>query len=71
MTFTLEQLAALKAAYASGVLKVRNGDDWLEYNSMREMRLAISDITAEIAAANAGGKPSGTRLVSVSRGYTR
>lgn len=71
MSFTIIQLDALKAAYASGVLKVRNGDDWLEYNSMREMRLAIADIAAEIEAQNSGGKPSGTRLVSVSRGYTR
>ncbi|AUR84115.1 head completion adaptor [Vibrio phage 1.049.O._10N.286.54.B5] len=71
MSFTTEQLTDLKAAYASGVLKVRNGDDWLEYNSMREMRLAIQDIEADIAAAAAGGKPSGTRLVSVSRGYRR
>lgn len=67
--FTSEHLLNLKNAYASGVLKVRNGDDWIEYNSMRELRIAINDIESELANQAAGGRPSGTRLVSISKGY--
>lgn len=71
MSYTSDQLTALKEAYASGVLKVRNGDDWIEYNSMRELRQAINDIETDMETKAAGGRPSGTRLVSVSRGYRR
>lgn len=71
MSYSQDQLDQLKAAYSSGVLKVRNGDDWVEYNSMRELRAAINDIEADIASKSAGGRPSGTRLVSVSKGYNR
>ena len=67
--FTNEHLINLKEAYAMGVLKVRNGDDWIEYNSMRDIRIAIKDIEGSIAAANAGGRPSGTRLATISKGY--
>jgi len=71
MSYTQQQLTELKAAYSSGVLKVRNGDDWLEYNSLRDMRLAIEDIETELANQAAGGKPRGTRLVTVNKGYYR
>ncbi|AUR86163.1 head completion adaptor [Vibrio phage 1.083.O._10N.286.52.B9] len=67
--YTTDQLQVLKDAYASGVLKVRNGDDWVEYNSMRELRIAISDIETAIANVNNGGRPSGTRLATISKGY--
>ena len=62
---TQDLLNKLKTAYYTGVLKVREGDTWLEYNSMKEMRIAIADAEAELA----GGKPKGTRLVSTSKGY--
>lgn len=66
MSYTQDMLTELKRAYSRGVLKVREGDDWVEYQSMREMRQAISDIEAELRVTN---KPSGSRLVSVSKGY--
>lgn len=66
MSYTVEQLNNLKAAYASGVLKVRNGDDWVEYNSMRELRQAIIDMEADTVA---GSKPRGPQRVMINRGY--
>ena len=62
---TQTQLDKLKNAYARGVLKVREGDTWIEYQSMKEMRIAIQDIQTEIA----GTKPKGARLVTTSKGY--
>lgn len=62
---TQETIDRLKKAYYSGVLKVREGDTWLEYNSMKEMRVAISDAESELSKA----RPSGTRLVRTSNGY--
>lgn len=67
-TYNTEHLKNLKDAYASGVLKVRNGDDWIEYNSMRDLRVAIADIESEIANSNKGGRPLGTHLVTIRRG---
>ena len=62
---TQTQLDKLKNAYARGVMKVREGDTWIEYQSMKEMRIAIRDIEVELA----GTKPSGARLVTTSKGY--
>lgn len=69
MAFTLEQLAKLKAAYAQGVLQVRDGNDFVEYQSMQQMRIAIADIEAELNANTGRGTPKGTRLVTVKKGY--
>ena len=62
---TQADLNALKSAYYRGVLKVREGETWLEYQSMKDMRIAISDAERELA----GSKPSGVRIISVSNGY--
>lgn len=64
--YTAEMLQGLREAYASGVFKVRNGDDWVEFQSMKQLRAAIIDIENDIKN---GPRPSGTRLVSVGRGY--
>lgn len=61
-TFTLEQLANLKKAYARGVLRVREGDTWVEYQSMTQMRQAIADMEAELNIEHAN-KPRGVRRV--------
>lgn len=58
-------LDELKKAYFRGILKVREGDTWLEYQSMKDMRIAISDAEREMS----GFKPSGTRIVRTSNGY--
>jgi len=62
---TTSDLENLKKAYYRGVLKVREGDTWIEYQSMKDMRIAISDAEAEIS----NSKPSGSRIVTVSNGY--
>lgn len=59
------QLQNLKNAYYDGILKVREGDTWVEYQSSTQMRRAILDGEAELT----GGKPRGSRLVSTSKGY--
>lgn len=44
MSFTLDQLNKLKAAYAQGVLKVRYGDKEVTYRSVAEMKQTIQDM---------------------------
>jgi ERCC4-type nuclease len=61
-TFTHEQLASLKKAYARGVLRVREGDTWVEYQSMKQMREAIALMEAELGIEHAN-KPRGARRV--------
>lgn len=62
---TQNDLNELEKAYARGILKVREGDTWIEYQGMREMRIAIKEFKAEMS----GNKPSGTHRVTVSKGY--
>jgi hypothetical protein len=63
--FTELQLNDLKDAYARGVLKIREGDTWVEFQSMKEMSIAISEIEKSLSNT----RPSGSRLVTVSKGY--
>lgn len=50
--YTAAQLADLKAAYASGVLKIRYSDGReVTYASMSDLALAISRIEADLSAA--------------------
>jgi len=63
--YTQSQLNELKEAYSRGVLKIREGDTWVEYQSMKEMRNAIAEIEKELS----GSRPMGSRLVSTSKGY--
>nr|WP_067285748.1 hypothetical protein [Marinobacterium profundum] len=65
-TFTLDQLASLKKAYARGVLRVREGDTWVEYQSMVQMRRAIADMEAELQIESPH-KPRGSRRVRFSQ----
>lgn len=62
---TQADLDELKSNYNQGVLKVREGNTWLEYQSMSDMRIAIADLEKELS----NSRPSGSRLVSVSKGY--
>ena len=50
MSYTAEHLAALKAALASGALRVRSGEQDLTYRSVAELREAIATVEAELAA---------------------
>ncbi len=63
--FTQTQLDELRDAYARGVLKVRDGDTWVEYQSMKEMRTAMLEMEKSLSS----NTPSGSRLVSTSKGY--
>lgn len=65
--FTTDQLQKLKNMYATGVLETREGDTWVKFNTMRELRTAINEIEAEIN----NSKPSGTRLITINRNYKR
>lgn len=62
---TQNDLDELEKAYFRGILKVREGDTWVEYQSMKDMRIAIQDAKTTLA----GGKPSGVRIVQVNNGY--
>lgn len=62
---TTDDLNNLKKAYYNGVLKVREGETWIEYQSMKDMRIAIQDAEAELSNV----KPTGSRFVSVTSGY--
>ena len=48
INFNSDQLKKLKAAYASGVLRVRYGDTDVTYQSMTQMRRAISVLEREL-----------------------
>ncbi len=56
------QLAAIEAAYASGVLVVRHGDTQTTFRSLKEMSEIIAKLKAEIAAAN-GTQRRGPRYI--------
>ena len=58
-----DQLKNLKDAYYAGVLKVREKDTWVEYQSMKEMRIAISELQNEINNT----RPTGTKRAIVRR----
>lgn len=64
--FTQEQLQKLKDAYARGVLEIREGDSWVKFNTMSEMRQAIQSMESELTF---GSVPRGSRLVTVNKGY--
>ncbi len=51
MEFTFTQLKKLKAAYASGVLRVRYGDTDVTYQSMAQMKRAIAVIERELGVS--------------------
>ncbi len=63
---TQVELNLLKKNYAKGVLEIREGDTWLKFNSMKDMRVAIKDVESELL----GSRPApGVRLTSTSKGY--
>ena len=66
-TYTASQLQKLKDAYSRGVLEVREGDSWIKFQSLSDIRQAIKDIEQELDGSNAA--PKGPRLVSIKQGY--
>lgn len=58
-----ERLIALNDAYYSGVLKVREKDTWVEYQSMKQIRIAKLELENKISNT----RPSGTYRANVKR----
>ncbi|MCP3673983.1 MAG: hypothetical protein GY829_05880 [Gammaproteobacteria bacterium] len=63
--YTQQQLSELKEAAASGILKVRKGDDWVEYQSINQMRGLIADMEEALKVQS---RPKGARKVQFSSG---
>lgn len=63
MSYTHDDLAKLKKAYARGVLRVREGESWIEYQSMKEMLVAIERIEAELGVKHTSSSPRGLSRV--------
>ena len=49
MAWTVDELNALKRAYASGIQQVKHGDNTVTYASMADMKAAIDEIEASIS----------------------
>jgi hypothetical protein len=64
MSFTTTDLDQLRAAYASGVLRVRFGDQEVTYKSEEDMRRTIERIERELY----GKKPIKTITPKFSKG---
>ena len=62
MTEQQEQLAAQKAARASGARRIRFGEREIEYKTDKEMRDAIVALEREVAEAAGTAQP---RLITV------
>ena len=62
---TQVQLNELEDAYSRGIMKIREGDTWVEYQSMKDMRIAINEMKRELFNST----PVGTRLASTGKGY--
>lgn len=52
MSYTLQQLQNLEAAYAEGVLRAKIGDRDVTYHSRAEMRELIQEIRAELGVVD-------------------
>ena len=56
MSFTAEQLADLKSAYASGALIVRHGDKTTEFRTLSDMKKLIAAIEKDLAGRSRSKK---------------
>lgn len=53
MAYTQQQLDALRAAYARGVLEVRYAGQSVRYHSREDMRAIIAEMEAELSPGTA------------------
>lgn len=67
MAYTVQQLEALKAAFASGALRVTYDGRTVEYRSLDDLARAIGTVEAALAAA-AGTAPIRQVRLSSRRG---
>lgn len=68
MTYTLEQLDALKRALATGERRVTFGDKTVEYRSIDELRAAIRAVESELARG-AGSASMRQIRVTTAKGF--
>ncbi|MDY6799470.1 MAG: hypothetical protein SVX28_12220 [Pseudomonadota bacterium] len=68
MTYTLEQLDALKRALATGERRVTFGDKTVEYRSIDELRAAIRAVESELARG-AGSASKRQIRVTTAKGF--
>ena len=52
MTYTISQRDALRAAIASGVLRLSYDGKTVEYRSMADLKSALNDVEAALAREN-------------------
>ena len=65
--FTTDQLAQLKRNYASGIFKIHDGDNWIEYQTSGAMLKVIRTIEAELEGQK---KPVGSVAYgAINKGY--
>jgi multidrug resistance efflux pump len=65
MSYTTQQLEALRKALATGERRVSFGDRTVEYRSIDELKAAIREVEAELART--AGEPR-TRQIRVTTG---
>lgn len=51
MSFTAEQVAALRVAIATGALEVQNGAERVKYQSLSDMRRLLAQMEASLSAS--------------------
>ncbi len=66
MAFTKDEIDDAKRFLLQNVLRVREGNTWVEYGSAAALRRSIADAEREMIDS---GKPQGTRFAHVSSGY--
>jgi hypothetical protein len=69
MAFTQTQLEALEAALASGTLRVSFEGRSLEYRSIDELKKAIAEVKAALAAGDPARPRSRVIRVYTSKGF--
>lgn len=67
-TYTAAQLQALMDNWAKGVVKFRDGDQWVEFDSLLAMKRNIDIIKLELFP-DSDTKPKGATLIRVGKAY--
>lgn len=63
MTYTVDQLAAVREAIAQGATRVRYGDREVQYRSLEELRAIESAMAASLAGLPPAVRRRTTRIV--------
>lgn len=66
MAFSADEIEDAKRFLLQNVLRVREGNTWVEYGSAAELRRSIADAERDMVNST---KPKGTRYAQVSSGY--